>query len=104
MWQSRPAPPGGVIRGRGSSLERGGRISRGRGSYQPYGRGGYDGTGGWGGTEPTDWSPRKDYNPRASSVDNWRRNRSTEEEEGWRAAGNHTRGPLEKWGKIHLLF
>ncbi|XP_031339420.1 GRB10-interacting GYF protein 2 isoform X2 [Photinus pyralis] len=98
-WQSRPVPPAGVIRGgRGGSLERGGRINRGRGSYQQYGRGGYDGSGGWNSTEQTEWSPRKDYNTRASSVDNWRRNRGAEDDDGWRNT-NNTRGPLEKWGR-----
>ncbi|KAK4887571.1 hypothetical protein RN001_003842 [Aquatica leii] len=98
-WQSRSVPPGGVMRGRGGSLERGGRISRGRGPYQPYGRGGYDGSGGWGTTEQTEWSPRKDYSTRASSVDNWRRNRGADEDDGWRNSSNHTRGPSEKWGR-----
>ncbi|KAK5644037.1 hypothetical protein RI129_007882 [Pyrocoelia pectoralis] len=96
-WQPRPVPPAGVIRGgRGGSLERGGRISRGRGPYQQYGRGGYDGSGGWNSTEQTEWSPRKDYNTRASSVDNWRRNRGSEDDDGWR--NNNTRGS-EKWGR-----
>ncbi|KAF5296951.1 hypothetical protein FQR65_LT10103 [Abscondita terminalis] len=98
-WQSRSVPPGGVMRGRGGSLERGGRISRGRGLYQQYGRGGYDGSVGWGGTEQSEWSPRKDYNTRASSVDNWRRNRGADEDDGWRSNNNHVRGPPEKWGR-----
>lgn len=95
MWQSR-APPVGVSRGRGGSLERGGRGNRGRGSYQPYGRsGGFETGGGWGNNEQSDWSPRKDYNTRSSSVDNWRRSRG-DEEEGWRS--NSTR-ISEKWGR-----
>ncbi|KAF5274864.1 hypothetical protein FQA39_LY07046 [Lamprigera yunnana] len=98
-WQSsRVITAAGVMRGRGSSLERGGRISRGRGPYQPYGRGGYDGSGSWGATEQSEWSPRKDYNSRTASVDNWRRNRGTDDDDGWRN-NNHTRGISEKWGR-----
>lgn len=88
-------------------MERGGRIPRGRAPYQSYGRVPYEGGpgGGWGNAEPTEWSPRKDYGPRASSMDNWRRNRTLEEDEGWRSNANHVRGvaPTEKWGK-HCLF
>lgn len=89
----------GAIRGRGGSLERGGRVNRGRGAYQSYGRG-YDnnGGGGWNvGAEPTEWSPRKDFT-RGSSVDNWRKSRAGEDDDGWRSNA-HNRPPLEKWGR-----
>ncbi|XP_018329970.1 GIGYF family protein CG11148 isoform X2 [Agrilus planipennis] len=92
-WQSRPIPPGTLGRGRGNSLERG-RISRGRGGYQSYTRPGYEGSGGWGNGEHSEWSPRKEYS-RTSSVDNWRRNRGADEEDGWRSRS----GNLEKWGR-----
>ncbi|KAI4463060.1 grb10 interacting gyf protein [Holotrichia oblita] len=98
-WSNRTPIMNNTIRGgRGASLERGGRISRGRGSYQSYGRNvsSYESGGGWGNGEQSDWSPRKDYAYRSSSVDNWRRNRS-EEEEDWRS-NNQNRGP-EKWGR-----
>ncbi|GJQ65513.1 hypothetical protein Trydic_g7614 [Trypoxylus dichotomus] len=77
-WPSRAPMLNSTTRGgRGTSLERGGRISRGRGSYQSYGRnvGSYESSGGW---------------------DNWRRNRP-EEDEDWRSS-NQNRGP-EKWGR-----
>lgn len=76
-------------------MERG-RGGRGRGSYQTYGRsGGFETGGGWGNSEQSDWSPRKDYNSRSSSVDNWRRNRG-DEEEGWRSSNTRI---SEKWGR-----
>lgn len=72
-------------------------MSRGRGTYQPYGRGaGYESGGGWGNGEQSDWSPRKEYTARSNSVDNWRRSRANDEDEGWRS--NSIKGPLEKWG------
>ncbi|XP_056635586.1 GRB10-interacting GYF protein 2 isoform X1 [Diorhabda sublineata] len=99
-WQPRPnAVPPGPLRGRGGSLERGGRISRGRG-YQ-YGRltGGYDS--GWGNGEQTEWSPRKEYINQRTTSDNWRRARN-DEDDGWRST--NTSGPgrssgHEKWGR-----
>ncbi|XP_022912828.1 GIGYF family protein Gyf isoform X3 [Onthophagus taurus] len=102
LWQSRAPPINSSTRGsRGSSLERGGtRPNRGRGSYQ-YGRNvnSYDatgGVGGWGNGEQQEWSPRKDFGGyRSASVDNWRRNRPADEEEGWRSTTN--RGSAEKW-------
>lgn len=96
-WQPRPAP-NAISRGRGGSLERGGRVSRGRGTYQTYGRTAYEGGGGWGNGEQTEWSPRKDFVNRSSSVDNWRRNRGPEEEDGWRS-NNPPRVGVDKWGK-----
>lgn len=97
-WQPR-APPNTVVRGRGGSLERGGRVSRGRGTYQSYGRGtAYESGGGWGNGEQSDWSPRKEYSARSNSVDNWRRNRNIDEEDGWRSSNSVSKGPSEKWG------
>ncbi|CAH0559994.1 unnamed protein product [Brassicogethes aeneus] len=104
-WQNRPTNVSGPTRGRGGgSLERGGRIARGRGGYQGYGRpaSGYDGQ--WGGgpagvPEQTDWSPRKDFNPtRGHSMDNWRRIKEREDDDGWRIAPAGGRGHgHEKW-------
>ncbi|CAG9864477.1 unnamed protein product [Phyllotreta striolata] len=93
-WQGRPnALLAGPSRGRGGSLERGGRISRGRG-YQ-YGRpAGYEA--GWGNGEQPDWSPRKDYANQRTASDNWRRVRSEEDE--WRNAGAPGRSAAhDKW-------
>lgn len=89
---------GGAPRGRGTSLERGGRVNRSRGGYQGYGRPPYEGGGGWGNGEQSDWSPRKEYGTRPSSVDNWRRARHAEEDDGWRMP-NMGRGAPDKWGK-----
>lgn len=87
----------GPGRGRGGSLERG-RISRGRGGYTSYGRpAGYDS--GWGNGEQSEWSPRKEYNPRTMSMDNWRRNRNIEDEDGWRSS-SQSRAMHEKWGEF----
>ncbi|XP_028155710.2 GRB10-interacting GYF protein 2 isoform X2 [Diabrotica virgifera virgifera] len=98
-WQPRPnAAVSGPIRGRGGSLERGGRISRGRG-YQ-YGRptGGYDS--GWGNGEQPEWSPRKEYINQRTTSDNWRRAR-IDEDDGWRSGvgGPGRSGGHEKWGR-----
>ncbi|XP_030747208.1 GIGYF family protein CG11148 isoform X2 [Sitophilus oryzae] len=94
-WQPRPTNLGGVPRGRGGSLERGARGGRGRGTYQSYTRpANYDG---WGNGEPSDWSPRKEYSARATSMDNWRRARNNEEDERWRPTGG--RGGHDKWGR-----
>ncbi|KAJ8939755.1 hypothetical protein NQ318_004168, partial [Aromia moschata] len=92
--RGRPTTLSGPPRGRGGSLERGGRISRGRGGYQ-YGRGsGYES--GWGNGEQPDWSPRKEYGQRTMSMDNWRRTRNNEDDDGWR----NVRGSMhEKWGR-----
>lgn len=77
-------------------------MSRGRGTYQSYGRGtGYEGGGGWGNNgEQPDWSPRKEYAIRSNSVDNWRRNRNNDEDDGWRSSNSINKGPSEKWGKF----
>ncbi|XP_060532401.1 GRB10-interacting GYF protein 2 isoform X2 [Cylas formicarius] len=96
-WQSRPTTLSGPPRGRGGSLERGGRVSRGRGSYPSYGRPStYEG--GWGNGDSSDWSPRKEYNSRPASLDNWRRVRGNEEDDGWRNLPPN-RNPHEKWGR-----
>ncbi|KAG5888028.1 hypothetical protein JTB14_027823 [Gonioctena quinquepunctata] len=95
-WPGRPMiQPSGPPRGRGGSLERGGRISRGRG-YQ-YGRpAGYEG--GWGNGEQPEWSPRKEYgNQRPMSMDNWRRSRNIEEDDGWRNVPQGRNSIHEKW-------
>ncbi|KAF7270533.1 GIGYF family protein Gyf isoform X2 [Rhynchophorus ferrugineus] len=93
IWQNRPTNLGGPPRGRGGSLERGGRGGRGRTTYQPFTRtSNYEG---WGNGEQSDWSPRKEYNTRP--MDNWRRSRNNEEDEGWRMSSG--RGALEKWGR-----
>ncbi|CAG9766953.1 unnamed protein product [Ceutorhynchus assimilis] len=96
-WQGRPINLGGPPRGRGA-LERGGRINRGaRGGYQSYGRPtNYEG--GWGNGEPSDWSPRKEYSPRTTTMDNWRRSRNNDEDDGWRMS-SAGRGMHEKWGR-----
>lgn len=95
-WQSRQIGIGGAPRGRGGSLERGGRAGRGRGGYQPYGRATSAHDSGWGNGEQPEWSPRKDFTARPAS-DNWRRVRGgTEEDDGWRNIGR----PLhDKWGR-----
>ncbi|KAJ8976707.1 hypothetical protein NQ317_005925 [Molorchus minor] len=93
-WQGRPTSLSGPPRGRGGSLERGGRISRGRG-YQYSRASGYES--GWGNGEQPDWSPRKEYNQRTMSMDNWRRSR-IEEDDGWRNI-SQGRGMHEKWGR-----
>lgn len=97
-WQGgRPLTLGGPPRGRGGSMERGGRPSRGRGGYQSYGRPSqYES--GWGNGEPSEWSPRKDYPSRPVSMDNWRRARNNEEDDGWRMSTSG-RGMNDKWGK-----
>nr|XP_023030042.1 GIGYF family protein CG11148 [Leptinotarsa decemlineata] len=98
-WSSRLASqPSGPLRGRGGSLERGGRIGRGRGGYQ-YGRpAGYEV--GWGNGEQQEWSPRKEYgNQRNMSLDNWRRSRNSEEDDGWRNISQGRGGVHEKWGR-----
>ncbi|XP_019770094.2 GRB10-interacting GYF protein 2 isoform X2 [Dendroctonus ponderosae] len=97
-WQGgRPSTLGGPPRGRGGSMERGGRPGRGRGGYQSYGnRSQYES--GWGNGEPSDWSPRKDYPSRPVSMDNWRRARNHEEDDGWRMSTSG-RGMNDKWGR-----
>ncbi|KAJ8911842.1 hypothetical protein NQ315_003320, partial [Exocentrus adspersus] len=96
-WQSRPTTLTGPPRGRGVSLERGGRVSRGRGGYQ-YGRAsGYETN--WGNGEQSDWSPRKEYNQRTMSVDNWRRARNSDDDDGWRNISQGRSGMYEKWGR-----
>ncbi|XP_066257263.1 GIGYF family protein Gyf [Euwallacea similis] len=95
-WQGRPLSLSGAPRGRGTSLDRGGRGSRGRGGYQTYGRPNYEGA--WGNGETSDWSPRKEYSSRPSSMDNWRRGRDSEEGDGWRMS-SLGRGMHEKWGR-----
>ncbi|KAJ3658723.1 hypothetical protein Zmor_010447 [Zophobas morio] len=98
-WQTRPTSIGGAPRGRGGSLERGGRISRGRGGYQAYGRAASAYDSGWGNGEQPDWSPRKEFSSRSSVTDNWRRVRnSSEEDEGWRNISS-SRSLHEKWGR-----
>lgn len=95
-WSTRPSGPTGISRGRGS-LDRGGRASRGRGGYASYNRIGYES--GWGNGEQPEWSPRKDYNSRTISIDNWRRNRTNEEEDGWRSGSQSNMRGHEKWGR-----
>lgn len=97
-WQSRPNTlSGGPPRGRGGSLERGGRISRGRG-YQYNRATTYDG-------DQSDWSPRKEYNQRPVSVENWRRSRvGDQEEDGWRGVGLGRSTSHDKWGKIFYYY
>ncbi|KAL1506342.1 hypothetical protein ABEB36_005725 [Hypothenemus hampei] len=95
--QGRPLTLGGPPRGRGGSLERGARINRGRGGYPSYGWPNYDGN--WGNGEPSDWSPRKEYTTRTASMDNWRRARNNEENDGWRMSTASTRGMHDKWGR-----
>ncbi|XP_050307829.1 GIGYF family protein Gyf-like isoform X2 [Anthonomus grandis grandis] len=99
-WQGRPLSLGGPPRGRGGSLERGGRINRGRGgSYQAYGRpNNFEGSWGNGESGGSDWSPRKEYAPRPTSMDNWRRSRNSEEEDVWRMSSSG-RGMQEKWSR-----
>ncbi|CAH1173798.1 unnamed protein product [Phaedon cochleariae] len=94
-WQGRPTTLTGPPRGRGGSLERGGRAPRGRGTYQ-YGRpSGYDG--GWGNGDQPEWSPRKEYgNQRTMSLDNWRRAKANEEDDGWR---NMEKYKGQQWGR-----
>ncbi|XP_044747751.1 GIGYF family protein Gyf isoform X2 [Coccinella septempunctata] len=98
-WQSRPSTLAGSIRGRVGPLDRGGRVSRGgRGGYQNYARPATTYDGGWGtSAEQTEWSPRKEYNPRGTN-DNWRRNRLNDDDDGWRNL-NHARPSHDKWGR-----
>lgn len=93
-WQGRQNTlSGGPPRGRGGSLERGGRTSRGRG-YQYSRSTTYDG-------DQSDWSPRKEYNQRPVSMENWRRARiGDQEDEGWRGVGLGRSTSHEKWGKL----
>ncbi|EFA01526.1 hypothetical protein TcasGA2_TC007086 [Tribolium castaneum] len=98
-WQSRPTSISGAPRGRGSSLERGGRVSRGRGGYQGYGRAASSYDSGWGNGEQPDWSPRKEFASRSALIDNWRRVRNNnEEDDGWRNISSG-RALHEKWGR-----
>lgn len=98
-WQNRPTTISGVSRGRGGSLERGGRISRGRGGYQAYGRATSAYDSGWGNGEQPDWSPRKEFSVRTTLIDNWRRTRNlNEEDDGWRNMTSN-RSLHEKWGR-----
>lgn len=92
-WQGRPNTLSvGPSRGRGGSLERGGRISRGRG-YQYTRSTTYDG-------DQSDWSPRKEYSQRPVSMENWRRARiGDQEDDGWRGVGLGRSSSHEKWGK-----
>ncbi|KAF5306842.1 hypothetical protein FQA39_LY00072 [Lamprigera yunnana] len=79
-WQSSPVITAvGVMRGRGSSLERVGQIRS------------------WGATEQSERSPRKNYNSRNASVDNWRRNSGTDDDDDKWQNNIHTRGISDKW-------
>jgi hypothetical protein len=99
-WQNRPTTISGAPRGRGGSLERGGRISRGRGGYQAYGRAASAYDSGWGNGEQPDWSPRKEFATRSTTLmDNWRRVRNnSEDDDGWRNISSN-RSLHEKWAR-----